>query len=370
MSSFKQENGYCVGGLSSEINFVRHNTDFFRGWINKGDYCKENTIVETLKYIKKTENSNTGSVVISPGLPTSLYLAYCTNSSYLPSQFLVRVKEISELKKSLDYANSAGYDCYCILGYDYVMPECIVGWIKFRKNPYRDILKGRKVYSVLCFDPLETAGSENIVNHYSDNIYLSFIHQFYNNDSFVDYKLYKDYITDFEMEKVGKRVKFNDWESGLDDPLTFFEEGATLIYSKDTFHLYNLVTYLAEYFYTKNNIIPKTVIVNPYGILNPSNEFENECIPIVYWYQCIGLYKKFIDERIDKVETIRFIKHDSVKYESSKHISFLNYTDDTNKLFDYIQTVYPRNNKEYKFFKKCDLELLCNHLERINIITL
>lgn len=374
--SFEIKNGYCIGGLSAEITYTRSIIKNFKGWKNKIRECKPSTIVDTVKYVESISRSyykKEKSAVISPGIPTASYLSYYTNSLYLPTQFLVKVENIENLKIAINYAHNFGLKCYAILGYDYVMPNCIIAWIKFKKNPYCKLLNHLKIetkYSICCYEPYNKAGAENLIKYYDDNIYLNFVHGYYDiNNITKDIELYEKLVQDFNKKKIGDEIDMNDWESGIDDPVEYFDEEVNLIYAKDSYDLYAMLSSLGKYFYRKNKFIYHKVIINPYGVLNPENELTNGYLPIVYWQGYVKLYKNLFEDVAKNKETV-FIKPDTLQIDIVlNNTTFLNYNDGTiNDLYKYIQTNIPIKEQKFIFMKLQDIELVMTHISKVNFI--
>ena len=237
-------------------------------------------------------------------------------------------------------------------------------------------------YTICCYDPFEKAGAENLIKYYDENIYLNFIHGYYDNSylyapSWInasknlskDIELYKKYIYDFDKEKIGHDVDMNDWESGIDDIIEYFDEEANIIYTKDSFDLYTMLSSLGKYFYRKNNIQYQKVIINPYGVLNPENEITNGYLPIVYWQGCIHLYKNLMED-VTKNKDIVFIKPDTLQTNIELfNPTIINYNDGTiNDLYNHIQSNIPIKEQKFTFMKLQDIEIVINHTSKIKLI--
>ncbi len=308
--SFIKVNGnvvICSGGMSTEVAFSKYFSNvcnmIYGGWEVIPVKATSSFITDRVNYIVntiKTIDKPGKSVLFSPGFLSVPYIIDLCNWTYLPSQFLVSVNSILELKNILKHASESGYKCYAVAGYDSCLPTGIVAWIKFLElpPPYLNYIKEYKVPLVTVmavWDRLGKTSGENIARSYNktsgplepEDIYLMYVNECYGNRGGDD-EAFKKLLSDYDSELVSRAsVKYiSDWESGIDAFTTVasnFDGPVMHVSASDTVPLYNLAYYLAQQFMHNNNITPKGVVLNEYMVSNPIYEINYGYYPFLYW---------------------------------------------------------------------------------------
>jgi hypothetical protein len=289
------------GGMSAEICFgkylARQEGAVFQGWKNKIHDISPTTIIDTLEYISTLCSFIRQDAIISPGFLSVPYIAELVNMLYLPSQFLVGVPDIGILGQSIDHAQSKGIDCYAVVGYDAIIPDRMVAWIKFRKLPpqYEIILRDRlcrHVYLMGVWSADNVVG-EAINRKYKDHndIYFTYVNEVYNNPTGDNEIITHFYGNDFtERIEESTCAILGDWESSIDfitdigqDIIDKLPIKVHVCVSNDTVNLYLLTSILGSMFMKKNGIKRKGTVLNPYIICNPLYEVYYGYLPITYW---------------------------------------------------------------------------------------
>jgi hypothetical protein len=323
MFKIHSDKNYMIleGGMSPEMCLTKYlakkSGKVYQGWKPTSFFSKGNVVHETLGYICgqiRKVTSLEKRCVVAPGILSVPYIVDLTDSMYLPSQLLVSVKNIADLKDVLDSANSMGIKCYAEVGYDGCMPEGLVAWIKFLELPqlYIDLLLDLNVDTVINLSVnkvgLSTPG-ENLARVYSSvksksasvtegSIILLYINEGYGNATKEEEeKLFKRLVSDFNFDFVRQKVTYiQDWESGTVKPevlLSNWKGCKYIICAEDTLQIYDLSWYLTREFIKINGIEVKGVVMNPYFVNNPLYEAYYGYLAYNYWQQNSSSFEHF-----------------------------------------------------------------------------
>jgi len=343
------------GGMSAEIVFGKYvasaQYNIYKEWNNQivNVDTNPNIIIDTLQMISNivtiVESSRVNpcsNVLISPGFLSAPYLVELMNLIYLPSHILVGVNSMIHLEVALSRAHEAGIDCYAVIGFDSVVPTCLVAWIKFRSIPpvYQKLISNLKIRNVIAMGVWEVNGvsSGECVNRAygpNKNVFFTYVQESYGNstdDTVVfsnflghetvshilqprvrnlgDWESSIDYLTDFFLPIDGMIIPseesveeyahhpFSKMSQTNNKTLPSFSVKCHCFYADNTVKLYCLATELASLFMKRNNISQKGVVLNPYIICNPLYEVTYGYLPIVYWQfnnDNQQIYKKYLD---------------------------------------------------------------------------
>jgi hypothetical protein len=337
------------GGMSAEIVFGKYvaaaRYNVYKNWNNQivNVDSNPNIIADTLQMIaniitsiETSRETPSQGMLISPGFLSAPYMVELMDLIYLPSHILVGVNSIAPLERALDRAQAAGIDCYAVLGYDTVVPTCLVAWIKFRSIPpvFQQLIRDLHIRNVIAMGVWDANGvtsGESINRAYgrNKNVFFTYVNEAYGRLE-EDEQIFKYFLGEDAVSSILKPRLFNlgDWESSIDyltqfllpiegmiitqaetpaphHPIFNTRSGCKKIntvkcycfFVDNTVNLYHLATELAGLFMKRNNVSQKGVVLNPYIISNPLYEVMYGYLPIVYWQfneQNPEIYKKYL----------------------------------------------------------------------------
>ena len=303
--------------MSPEICLVkylaRRTGCVYGGWKPTSFFSTGNVVYETIRIIVAEIRNSTKSernCIISPGVLSIPYVVELTDSMYLPSQLLISVRSMKELKEVLACAKKSGIKCYAEVGYDGCMPLGLVAWIKLLELPelYLSLLRDLGVRSLVTIGVnrigYATPG-ENLARLYSEKkrveregmIALLYIGEGYGMTRKDEEKLFSEKVKDFNPKLVQHRLKcIQDWESGTIDPerlLSNWFGVKHIICAKGTMEIYDLSWYLTLEFTKLNGIRVKGTVLNPYFVNNPLYEAYYGYVAYSYWQRNSKAYDHY-----------------------------------------------------------------------------
>jgi hypothetical protein len=264
-----------------------------------------NSVNETVDFYDQTfgHEKDFNTVIIGTGIPSIPYLSNALQAPVLPLHFLVSANTAIEIQSILDYSQSQGYSCYSTLGYDASVPSAAVAWVKLLDlpKPYVDFVKRHHVKNLILFGATGGTGGETMArlinlpgedtpSYRSGSIYLLYPQGGVSGDE----QAFHEKLMDYEKYDLQKPlIRIADWESGIiEKQVQNFTKTAIkkagikevrFITAKDDGDLYKFATYVSAALYSKNNLTPKGVMLNPYLISNPYYESWARELPFVYW---------------------------------------------------------------------------------------
>ena len=252
-------------------------------------------------------NRTFDTVILSTGYPTIPYLSQALNAPVLPLHFLASADSVAEIRTALDGAISEGYSAYATLGHDPSVDHA-VAWIKLLDLPaeYRAFLRRHRVRTVLITGSTGTSGGEtkarklgrdNVVSYAPGDIYVM-----YPGTSHSDEESLAEKIVDLQQQpELSDFVRITDWESGVaqsqacriaTSAASGGDTGSEILglMPEDLGSLYSLGTTVTASLMAKNRSLfgdpskpASGIVLNPYLMAYPGQEFEAGYIPIVYF---------------------------------------------------------------------------------------
>lgn len=353
-----------IGGMSAEAVFAKviasKKSKVFDRWIPEQiqpslTFIKdsiENIVNHTLEI---TLNEKT--IIISPGILTIPYIVELGDFFYLPSQFLICVNNINHLNSIIENAQSQGIDCYAEIGIDECIPNCLVGWIKFRTLPpaYINLLNKLKTENILvvCVNNVKGGEGENISRKYSENISFVYIFEGYGMATVEqENNRFKELCPDLNINQIqSKVINIQDWESGIVDPVKMtsnFHGKSYHLCFKNSQDIYDLSFKLSKQFIYMNKINFNGYVLNPYFVNNPLFEAFHGYIAYSYWQSNENAVNHFYELTGDPMK--RDSAYPPQFYSTIWNNGFINipstfsFTDDTR-----LKILTPINKKGLKF---------------------
>lgn len=408
----------CAGGMSAEICFAKYiafaKNKLYSGWNNSIRMIYDNCMIDSINHVvdqvtkvespvieyqedfvcgfpisKQILNSvHKKCAILSPGFLTVPYMVEFMNAVYLPTQFLVGIDNINNLRSMLAKTSSMGIKCYALVGYDACISNCLVAWIKLLEIPkqYLDLLSIMGISETICigvYNGSKIGLGENIARGYQidgplneQNIYMMYINETYSSTRDIDDQLFLKFLPDFDPKIVSDRSPhINDWESGFDN-LPFFSENYTgnthNFYANDTLPLYHISFELSKRFAFLNSIRIKGIVLNNYFINNPIHEISQGFLAVSYWQQnpdAVSIINKTIQYDLNSSHAIWINHHrgDNIqpildRFKDHRHLSICNSSPFLQETKECISKFAPLNNSKYKYLNTNIFRMTCNDI--------
>ncbi len=247
------------------------------------------------------------TVIISTGFPAIPYISQALNAPVLPLHFLASADSLTEIRGVLSGAKAAGYSAYATLGHDPSVDHS-VAWIKLLDLPreYRDFLSRHRVKRVIVLGSTGVSNGETKARRLGGDANATYqpgeIFIMYPGTSHSDEESLNEKIVDLPLAShLSDFVRIADWESGVAESQVCRigasvkaaggGEIAALALTPDSLSdLYNLASTVTIASMAKNralfgspSIAASGIVLNPYLMAYPGEEFRDGYIPLVYF---------------------------------------------------------------------------------------
>lgn len=247
------------------------------------------------------------TVIISTGFPSIPYLSQALNAPVLPLHFLASADSLTEVRGVLDGAKQSGHAAYATLGHDPSLDHS-VAWIKLLDLPreYQDFITRHRVKRVIVLGSTGVSDGETKARRFGGNASAVYqpgeVYIMYPGTSHSDEESLNDKIVDLSRaSQLSDFVRIADWESGVANSQVC-QIGASIKASGgntvDAFavtpdslgDLYNLASTVTIALMAKNrglyatpDIAASGIVLNPYLMAYPGEEFRDGYVPLVYF---------------------------------------------------------------------------------------